>query len=63
MNVHAPLSMSKEAFLTWVEHREERFEYAGGRAIMMVRVTRNHSRVTANLVTTLSQRLSLDDYD
>lgn len=63
MTIHAPLFMSKQAFLGWVEHREEFYEYANGRAIMMVRVTRNHSRATANLVSTLIQRLSLEDYD
>lgn len=63
MNVHAPLHMSKEAFLTWIAGREERYEYAGGRAIMMVRVTRNHSRATANIVSALCQRLSLEEFD
>jgi len=63
MTVHALLSMSKEAFFAWIERREERYEYAGGRVIMMVRVTRNHARVTTNLVVALRQRLSAERYD
>jgi len=63
MNVHAPLSMSKAAFLAWIEPREEFYEYAGGRAIMMVRVTRNHSQATGNLVSILKRNLDADRYD
>jgi Uma2 family endonuclease len=63
MTVHAPLPMSKEAFFAWTEQREERYEYAGGRLVMMVRVTRNHARVTTNLVIALTQRLSAENYD
>ena len=63
MTVHAPLTMSKEAFLAWIERREERYEYAGGRVVMMVRITRNHARVTRNLFVALTQRLSAERYD
>jgi Uma2 family endonuclease len=63
MTVHAPLTMSKEAFFAWIEQREERYEYVKGRVVMMVRITRNHARVTANLVSALSQRLSPERYD
>jgi hypothetical protein len=63
VTIRAPLLMSKEAFLAWIDQREERFEYSRGRVIMMVRVTRNHARATANLVSALSQRLSLERYD
>lgn len=63
MTVHAPLSMSKEAFFAWIEQRVEFYEYSRGRVVMMVRVTRNHARVTANLVSALSQRLSPERYD
>jgi Uma2 family endonuclease len=55
--------MSKEAFLAWIDQREERFEYSRGRVIRMVRVTRNHARATANLVSALSQRLPPERYD
>src|SRR5262245_45365534 len=57
MTVHAPVRMTKEAFLAWVDQREERYEFSGGRVIMMVRVTRNHSRVTSNLIAALMKRL------
>jgi Uma2 family endonuclease len=55
--------MTKEAFLTWVGQREERYEFSGGRVIMMVRVTRNHSQVTTNLVFALRARLQSGSYD
>jgi Uma2 family endonuclease len=63
MTVHAPLTMNKDAFLAWAERRQERYEYAGGRVTMMVRVTRNHAKATANLLFALKQRLSPDHYD
>src|SRR5215510_8723924 len=63
MTVHAPVMMTKEAFLAWVDQREERYEFSGGRVVMMVRVTRNHSRVTKNLMVALSTRLSSASYD
>ena len=63
MTVHTPLTMTKEAFLAWVERREERYEYAGGRVIMMVNVTRNHSRVTTNLIVALRIRLPAERYE
>ena len=63
MTVHTPVRMTKEAFLAWVDQREERYEYSGGRVIMMVRVTRNHSRVTSNLIAALKARLPSERYD
>src|SRR2546422_6229256 len=63
MTVHAPLTMTKEAFFAWIGQREERYEYAKGRVVMMVYVTRNHARVTKNLVVALATRLSADSYD
>jgi len=63
MTVHAPVSMSKEAFLAWVEGSGGRYEYAGGRVMMMVHVTKNHARVTKNLVVGLENRLSAGRYD
>jgi Uma2 family endonuclease len=63
MTLHTPLLMSKDAFLRWIEQRDERYEYTRGRAIMMVRITRNHSLTTGNLVSALKQRLSAERYD
>jgi Uma2 family endonuclease len=61
VTVHAPVT--KEAFFAWVDQREERYEYARGRVVMMVRVTKNHGRVTTNLVVALRSRLPADRYD
>ena len=63
MTAHAPATMTKDAFLAWVERREERYEYAGGRVVMMVHVTKNHSRVTTNLIVALTSRLGTKQYD
>jgi Uma2 family endonuclease len=63
MTVHAPVSMSKEAFLAWVEQTEGRYEYAGGRVTMMVYVTRNHAIVSGNLFATLKAKLNFERYD
>jgi Uma2 family endonuclease len=63
MTVHAPVTMTKEAFLAWVDQREERYEFSGGRVTMMVRVTRNHARVTKNLLVALGTRLSSESHD
>jgi len=63
MTVHAPLSMSKEAFFAWIERREERYEYAGGRVLMMVHVTLNHALVTSNLVFALKSRLPAERFN
>jgi Uma2 family endonuclease len=63
MTVHTLVTMTKDAFLAWVERREERYEFSGGRVTMMVRVTRNHSRVTTNLIFVLKSRLESERYD
>jgi Uma2 family endonuclease len=63
MTVHAPVTMTKEAFLAWVEQREERYELAGGRVVMMVRITWNHAVVTSNLLVALKTRLRREEYD
>jgi Uma2 family endonuclease len=63
MTVPAHDPMTKERFLAWVGRREERYEFSGGRVIKLVRVTRNHSRVTTNLLITLNTRLSNAPYD
>jgi Uma2 family endonuclease len=63
MTLHVPQPMSKEAFFAWVERHDQRFKYSGGRAVMMVRVTRNHSVVTKNLIAALTARLDFAKYD
>src|SRR5262245_29252735 len=63
MTVHTPPVMTKEAFLAWAERQEGRYEYAGGRVIMMVYVTRNHSIVAGNLFVALKTRLNPEQFD
>jgi Uma2 family endonuclease len=63
MTVHAPFAMSKEAFLAWVGQSEGRYEYAGGRVAMMVRVTLSHALVTSNFIRALTTRLGPEQYD
>jgi len=63
MTVHAPLSMSKEAFFAWIEQREERYEYVGGRVVMMVYVTLNHALVASNLLFVLKSRLPAEQFN
>jgi len=63
MSVHAPMPMTKEAFLAFIDEREERYEFVGGRAVMMVNVTRNHAVVTVGLIVALYQRLRAEQYD
>ena len=58
---HDPLT--KEAFLAWVERREERYEFSDGRVIKLVRVTRNHAQVATNLLCALASRLRRERHD
>ncbi len=57
MNVQLPTHMDKPAFLDWLDRREERYELAGGRVIMMVRASRAHGIIVRNLVITLHSQL------
>jgi len=63
MTVPAHDAMTKEAFLAWVERREERYEFSGGRVIKLMRVTRNHSQAATNLLCALATRLQCERYD
>ena len=42
MNVQFPAHMDKARFLAWVEGREERYELAEGRVLMMTGGSRAH---------------------
>ena len=57
MNVQLPLQMDQQAFLAWVQGREERYELDRGRVIMMTRGSRGHCQITMNLLTALDARL------
>ena len=63
MTISAHDRMTKEAFLAWVARREERYEFSAGRVIKLVRVTRNHAQVAANLLCALASRLQRERYD
>jgi Uma2 family endonuclease len=58
-----PALMMKEHFLAWIERREERYEFSGGRVIKLVRVTRNHAQAATNLLCALASRLHRERYD
>lgn len=60
MNVHLPGHMDKAAFLAWVQGREERYELAKGRVVMMVGASLNHGRIVGNMYFALRQRLAPD---
>ncbi len=57
MNVQLPVHMDKSAFLAWVQGREERYELADGRVIMMVGATRVHGQIVTNLLALLHGQL------
>jgi Uma2 family endonuclease len=62
MNVQLPLQMDQQAFLAWVQGREERYELDQGRVIMMTRGSRGHCQITMNLLKALNARLDPDRF-
>jgi Uma2 family endonuclease len=62
MNVQPNLQMDKAAFLAWVQGREERYELAEGRVLMMTGGSRAHIQITANLFRALDARLDPDKW-
>src|ERR1700752_5097948 len=57
MNVQPNLQMDKTAFLVWVQGREENYELAEGRVVMMTGGTARHALVIGNLFELLRARL------
>jgi Uma2 family endonuclease len=57
MNIQPNLRMDKAAFIAWMAANEGRYELAGGRAVMMPGVSRNHGLMVSNLVVALRARL------
>ena len=57
MNVQLPVHIDKSAFLAWVQGREERYELAEGRVVMMVGASRAHGLIVSNLVVVLRGQL------
>jgi Uma2 family endonuclease len=50
--------LDKQAFLAWVQGREERYELVGGHVVMMTGASRNHGRIVSNLVFALRSQLN-----
>jgi Uma2 family endonuclease len=57
MNVQPHLQMDNATFLDWVQGREERYELAGGRVMMMTGATMRHGLIVGNLFEMLRARL------
>jgi hypothetical protein len=49
MNVQFPLQMDQQAFLAWVQGREERYELDRGRVIMITGGSRAHWLICLNI--------------
>jgi Uma2 family endonuclease len=62
MNVQLPVRMDQQAFLAWVQEREERYELDRGRVIMMTGGSRAHWQVALNLARALAARLDPDRF-
>jgi Uma2 family endonuclease len=57
MNVQSLLQMDNATFLEWVQGREERYELAGGRVMMMTGGTMRHGLTVGNMFELLRARL------
>jgi len=57
MNVQLPMRLDKRAFLAWVEGREERYELADGRVVMMTGASRTHGLLVLNIAMLLRNQL------
>ena len=57
MNVQPPLPMDNAAFLDWVQGRQDRYELAGGRVVMMAGGTMGHGLIVGNLFELLRGRV------
>jgi Uma2 family endonuclease len=62
MNVQLPVHIDKPAFLDWVQGREERYELADGRVVMMVGASRAHGVIVRNLVLLLHAQLDAQQW-
>jgi len=57
MNVQPHLQMDNATFLDWIQGREERYELAEGRVMMMTGATMRHGLIVGNLFELLRARL------
>src|SRR5436305_15241689 len=57
MNVQLPVRLDKPAFPASVERREERYELADGRVVMMTGASRTHGILVLNIAMLLRNQL------
>ena len=57
MNVQLPVRLDKPAFLAWIEGRQERYELADGRVVMMTGASRTHGLLVLNIAMLLRRQL------
>jgi Uma2 family endonuclease len=62
MNVQLPVHLDKAGFLAWIQGREERYELAQGRVVMMVGASRAHGIMVLNLAALLRGQLDLQKW-
>ena len=62
MNIQLPVQMDQQAFLAWVQGREEGYELDRGRVIMMTGGSRAHWRICLNIAKMLDARLDPDRF-
>jgi Uma2 family endonuclease len=62
MNVQLPTRMDQQAFLAWVQDRDERYELDRGRVIMMTGGSREHWQIAFNLAKALDARLDAERF-
>ena len=58
MNVQLPMHLDKAGFLAWVQGREERYELAQGRVVMVVGASKAHGILVLNLAELLRGQLN-----
>jgi Uma2 family endonuclease len=52
-----PMLADVDDFLAWVQGQRERYEFAGGRLVMMAGGSEDHNDIQVNLLTSLKRRL------
>jgi Uma2 family endonuclease len=57
MNVQLPVHLGKQAFLSWAQEREERYELVDGRVVMVARASRHHGLLVLNVAMLLRRQL------
>jgi Uma2 family endonuclease len=62
MNVQLPIQMDRQAFLAWVQGREEHYELDRGRVIMMTGGSREHWQIAFNLAKALDAQLDTERF-